>query len=132
MAMQTPSSIKVMIVDDELFFRTLLRDILGKQGFIVVAEAVNGAEAVEKYKLHHPDITIMDIFMPVKHGIDATVEIMSIDPGARILACSAVGFDDEVQAILQAGALALILKPFMPEEIIETISTVVQATTDTP
>ena len=72
----------VMIVDDELFFRTLLREILEKQGMIVVAEAVNGRDAVEKYRQHRPDVTIMDIVMPEMHGIDATREIIAADAHA--------------------------------------------------
>lgn len=116
------SSRTVMIVDDEFFFRSLLRDILEKAGYDVVAEAVNGDDAIAKYGLHHPVITIMDIFMPEKHGIDATREILAFDKDAKIVVCSAVGFDDEIQAALAAGARCLILKPFMPEEIVETIN----------
>ncbi len=116
------SSRTVMIVDDEAFFRNLLRDILVKEGFTVVAEAVNGDDAVEKYRRYRPAVTIMDIFMPEKHGIDATREIVAFDAHARILVCSASGYDDEVQAAFQAGARALILKPFMANEITETIN----------
>jgi two-component system chemotaxis response regulator CheY len=115
---------KIMIVDDEPFFRALLRDILEREGFSVAVEAVNGEDAVEKYREHRPDVTIMDIFMPVKHGIDATMEILAFDGSARILVCSAVGFDDEIQAALAAGARYLILKPFMAEEIVEAINKV--------
>ena len=122
MAMSSPPTI--MIVDDEPFFRGLLRDILEEQGFPIAVEAVNGEDAVEKYRVHHPDVTIMDIFMPVKHGIDATMEILAIDSHARILVCSAVGFDDEIQAALAAGARYLILKPFMAEEIVDAITKV--------
>lgn len=116
----------VMIVDDEVFFRKLLRDILEKDGFTVVAEAVNGDEAVEKYRQVHPEITLMDIFMPDKYGVDATREIVAHDRNARIVLCSAIGFDDEVEAGYKAGARALILKPFMPNEIKETLDKVLQ------
>ena len=60
--------------------------------------------------------------VPEKHGIDATREILAFDKDAKIVVCSAVGFDDEIQAALAAGARYLILKPFMPEEIVETIN----------
>ena len=66
----------VMIVDDDNFFLKLLRDILEKEGFNVVAEATDGSEAVQKYQAHLPEITIMDIFMPEKSGLDATREIL--------------------------------------------------------
>lgn len=113
----------VMIVDDELYFRTLLRDILETSGYTIVAEATDGNDAVEKYRQFRPEVTIMDIFMPGKHGIDATKEIMALDGNARILICSGVGFDDDVAAARAAGAKAVILKPFIPVEVTEAINT---------
>lgn len=107
----------VLVVDDERFFRELLRELLEKEGFIVVAEAANGDEAVEKFRAFRPAVTVMDIFMPEKNGIDATREIVSLDGNARVLICSGVGYDDDIQAALQAGARDIIYKPFMPEEV---------------
>ncbi|MCM2358078.1 MAG: response regulator [Geobacteraceae bacterium] len=121
------SAVTVMIVDDEPFFRKLLRDILEKEGYPVVAEAVDGFDAVEKYREHRPEMTIMDIFMPGKYGVHATEEIIALDPQAKIVVCSAVGFDDDVQAAFKAGARALILKPFMECEVTEAIDRVMQA-----
>ncbi len=111
----------VMIVDDELFFRELLRDILKNAGFTIVAEAANGNEAIEKYRAHRPAITIMDIFMPETNGIEATKEIISLDSDARVLICSGVGYDENVEAALKAGAREVIFKPFIPEEVTQTI-----------
>lgn len=112
----------VMIVDDELFFRELLRDILKKQGYSIVAEAVDGVEAVEKYRVHRPEITIMDIFMPEGNGIEAVRDIVSLDKNARVLICSGVGYDDDINAALQAGAKDVIYKPFLPMEVIDVIN----------
>ncbi len=114
----------VMIVDDELFFRELLRDILKNAGFTIVAEAADGSEAVEKYRAHRPAITIMDIFMPETNGIEATKEILSFDGNARVLICSGVGYDENVEAALKAGAREVIFKPFIPEEVTQTIEKV--------
>lgn len=111
-----------MIVDDELFFRELLRDILEKEGFTVVAEAADGNEAVAKYRTYRPDITIMDIFMPGENGINATKEIMALDANAKVLICSGVGYDEDVQAAFQAGAKDLILKPFFPNEVMDVVN----------
>jgi two-component system chemotaxis response regulator CheY len=111
-----------MIVDDELFFRELLRDILAKEGFTVVAEAANGSEAVEKYRAHRPAVTLMDIFMPVENGIDATREIVAIDSNARVLICSGIGYDDDIEVALKSGARDVIYKPFMPEEVMASIN----------
>jgi two-component system chemotaxis response regulator CheY len=114
-----------MIVDDELFFREVLRDLLENAGFSIVAEAVNGKDAVEKYLLHRPEITIMDVFMPEKHGIDATREIMAQDSNAKILICSGVGYEEDVEAALQAGARGMILKPFFAQEVTDMIDKVI-------
>lgn len=118
---QNQQAATVMIVDDELFFRGLLRDILTKAGFNVVAEACNGADAVTTYREHLPAIVLMDIYMPDKNGIDSTREIMAIDPRARILICSGVGYDQDLEAAMQAGARGVIYKPFYDEEILETV-----------
>ena len=111
-----------MIVDDELFYRELLRDILTKEGFIIVAEATNGSEAVEEYKALFPMITIMDIFMSEKSGIDATREIVSFDKNAKVLICSGIGYDEDIKAAMNVGARDIIYKPFLPEEVMETIN----------
>jgi two-component system chemotaxis response regulator CheY len=111
-----------MIVDDELFFRELLRDLLVKEGFAVVTEATDGSEAVEKYQAHRPAITIMDIFMPGKSGIDATREIVAFDRNAKVLICSGIGYDDDIAAAIDAGARDVIYKPFMPEEVMASIN----------
>jgi two-component system chemotaxis response regulator CheY len=114
----------IMIVDDELFYRKTLRDILEEEGFKVVAEAVHGKDAVEKYKLFRPLITVMDIFMPVENGFDALRKIMAIDGNARVLICSGADFDENVEAALNLGARGVILKPFIRGELIETIKRV--------
>ncbi len=114
----------IMIVDDELFFRELLRDMLEKEGFTIVAEATDGAEAVAKYRDHRPEITIMDIFMPGENGIDATREIVSFDENAKVLICSGIGYDDDIEAAMKAGARGIIVKPFFPAEVMETIAKV--------
>ena len=109
----------VMIVDDELFFRKVLREILEKDGFTVVAEAVDGIEAVENYTLHRPEIILMDIYMPRSSGMDATKEILAINRGAKVLICSGQGYDEDAQASLAIGARYVILKPFIRDEVLE-------------
>jgi two-component system chemotaxis response regulator CheY len=114
----------VMIVDDEIFFRKLLYNILTEKGFSVVTEASDGVEAVEKYSLHRPELVILDIYMPQKNGFDATKDIRSINPKAKVLICSGMGYDDDVKAALAIGARDVILKPFIPQEVIEIVSRV--------
>jgi two-component system chemotaxis response regulator CheY len=114
----------VMIVDDELFFREMLRDLLVNAGFKVVAEALDGNDAVDKFRRHRPDITIMDIFMPEKNGIDAIKEIIAFDANARVLIYTGLGFDEDVAVALQSGARDVVLKTYFPEEVTDVINRV--------
>ncbi|WP_036224417.1 chemotaxis protein CheY [Mesoaciditoga lauensis] len=113
---------KVLVVDDAAFMRMLLKDIITKAGYEVVGEASNGAEAVEKYKELKPDIVTMDITMPEMNGIEATKEIMKIDPNANIIMCSAMGQQMMVVEAIQAGAKDFIVKPFQQGRVVEALS----------
>ena len=107
-------NLKIMIVDDALFMRTLLRGILEEEGWQVVAEAADGAEAVTRYQEVHPDITTMDIIMPKKSGIEALREITDLDKHAKVVMCTAMGQESLVDEARQAGAKGYIIKPFDP------------------
>ena len=113
--------IRILIVEDEVFFRKVLRDVLEKIGFTVVAEAADGNEAVEKFRAQRPHVTIMDIYMPEKNGIDATREMVALDQKAKVLIASASDYDQDTQAALDAGAKAILMKPFVPKEVYESI-----------
>jgi len=116
--------VRILIVDDEAFYRSSLRDILTGIGFTVVAEAVDGREAVRMYLTHRPHITIMDVYMPEKNGIDATRELIAIDKNARVLTSSASDCPSDTQAVLKVGAKGVVKKPFEPRELYESIKTV--------
>ncbi len=111
----------IMIVDDEPFFRTILRDILTEAGFVDILEAANGFEAVEKYSGHRPDLTIIDLYMPEKNGLETAKDIFAIEKKAKILICSGSVYGSDVQAAMDAGVSGLIEKPFIPEELIGAI-----------
>ncbi|NLN14040.1 MAG: response regulator [Tissierellia bacterium] len=113
---------RVLIVDDALFMRMKLKDILERNGFEVVAEAQNGMEAVEKFKSERPDIVTMDITMPEMDGIEALKEIMKIDPKAKIIMCSAMGQQSMVMDAIQAGAIDFIVKPFENDRVIQSLN----------
>ena len=117
----------VLLADDEQFFRLVLGRMLGDAGFTVVAEAADGDEAVAKFREFAPDLVFMDIYMPNKNGIEATRDIMQIDPAAKILICSGTGYEDDINAALQAGAKGTLFKPFYEEEVMETVRTVLAA-----
>lgn len=110
-----------MIVDDAIFMRMKLKDILEKNGYEVVAEAQNGADAIEKYKAEKPDIVTMDITMPEMNGIEALQAIKKIDPSAKIIMCSAMGQQAMVMEAIQSGALDFIVKPFETDRVIDSI-----------
>lgn len=110
-------SLRIMVVDDTLFMRQLLRGILEEAGWEVVGEAADGNEAVEKYRELQPDVTTMDIVMPKKSGIEALAEIMNLDNSARVLVCSALGQEALVAEAKQAGAKGYLVKPFDPQQV---------------
>lgn len=112
---------RIMIVDDAIFMRMKLKDILEKNGFLVVAEAQNGADAIEKYKTERPAIVTMDITMPEMNGIEALKGIRKIDPEAKVIMCSAMGQQGMVMEAIQAGAFDFIVKPFDTDRVIDSI-----------
>jgi two-component system chemotaxis response regulator CheY len=118
------SSSTVLVCDDAVFMRTMVSDILSQAGFTVVGEAENGKQAVEKYQQLKPDLVTMDIIMPEMGGIEAVKKITQMDPGARILMCSAMGQQSLVQEALQAGARDFVVKPFQPSRVLEAVQRV--------
>jgi two-component system, chemotaxis family, chemotaxis protein CheY len=115
---------KVLIVDDAVVMRMMIKGILSKNGFEVVGEAQNGLDAVEKYKQLMPDLVTMDVVMPEMDGISAVKEIIAHDPNARIIMCTSMGQQALVVEAIQAGAKSFITKPFQPPKILETINKV--------
>jgi two-component system chemotaxis response regulator CheY len=109
---------RVLIVDDAVYMRNMIREILSGAGFEVVGEAGNGVEAVERWRELRPDVTTMDIVMPYRSGIEATREIVDREPGAVVVMCSALGQESLVMEAIEAGASDFIVKPFKPEEVL--------------
>jgi len=112
---------RILIVDDAAFMRMMIRDILSKNGYEVVGEAQDGAQAVEKYKELKPDLITMDITMPEMDGIAALKEIKKLDGNAKVIMCSAMGQQAMVIDAIQAGAKDFIVKPFQADRVIEAI-----------
>jgi len=112
---------RILIVDDAAFMRMMIRDILTKNGYEVVGEAQDGAQAIEKYKELVPDLITMDITMPEMDGIAALKEIRKIDSNAKVIMCSAMGQQAMVIDAIQAGAKDFIVKPFQADRVIEAI-----------
>ncbi len=117
-------SAKILIVDDATFMRMMIKNIVTKNGYEVVAEAENGSQAVKMYAEHKPDLVTMDITMPEMNGIESVKAIKKIDPNAKIIMCSAMGQQAMVMEAIQAGAMDFIVKPFKQERILQAIERV--------
>lgn len=115
---------KVLIVDDAIFMRIKIKEILEQSGHKVIAEANNGVKAVAAYKTYKPDIVTMDISMPTDNGIDAVQKIINYDKNAKIIMISSVQQKITIVDAIRKGAKGYILKPFSQEKIVETINDV--------
>jgi two-component system, chemotaxis family, chemotaxis protein CheY len=115
---------KVLIVDDALFMRAMLREIVVKGGYEVVGEASNGVEALEQYRLLRPDLVTMDIVMPLRSGIEALQDITAEDPQARIIMCTALGQESLMREASSSGASEYITKPFREQEVLAVLQRV--------
>ncbi len=113
---------RILVVDDALMMRNMIRKMAESAGHVVVAEAVNGEQAVELYQKYLPDLVTMDIIMPGTDGIEALSCIMSYDKNAKVIMVSALGQQHKVIEALEQGAKSYILKPITTEKLITVIN----------
>jgi two-component system chemotaxis response regulator CheY len=113
---------RVLVVDDAAFMRKMVTDALTKGGHDVVGEAGNGSEAVERWQELRPDLTTLDITMPEKDGLSALKEIIALDPGARVVMCSALGQESKVLESIKLGAKVFVVKPFQADRVLDAVS----------
>lgn len=117
--------IRILTVDDHPLLREGIAALVkGEPDMSVVAEADDGAEAIEKFRLHRPDVTLMDVEMPSLNGIDAISQIRREFPEARIIILTTYTGDAKVVRALKAGARAYILKRHVHRELLEAIRAV--------
>lgn len=109
---------KVLIVDDSRTSRKILRTILEGAGHEVVAEAADGEEGVKLYKEFSPEITTLDITMPVMDGLECLKHIMEIDSDAKVVMVTAAGQQNKMLEAIKNGAKDFVTKPFEPENIL--------------
>ena len=116
------TELKIMIADDHQIVRMGLSSIFGKEADIsVIGEAKNGIEAIRLARELKPDVILMDLMMPKKNGVQATLEILEENPEAKILILTTFGTADEVRQALDAGALGVIVKDTLHEQLIAAI-----------
>jgi two-component system, chemotaxis family, chemotaxis protein CheY len=112
---------RVLIVDDSVLMRRLLKEILASDGWEVVGEAADATEAVEKFRQLRPDAVTLDIVMPGHDGLHAMKNILAIDPNAKVVIVSMLSRTRLIAEAIRAGAQDFITKPFMPEQLQETL-----------
>src|SRR5665647_3456795 len=115
---------KILIVDDTLLMRTLLKNILLSGGHTIAGEAGDGEEGIAKYKELKPDLVTMDIVMPKLNGIEALKAIKEFDPAARIVMCTAVGQEQMVKHSTKSDAKGYIINPFQAPKVLEEVNNV--------
>ena len=109
---------KILLVDDAAFMRMMVKNTLNENGYTDTYEASDGAEAVNKYAEIQPDLVNMD-------GLEALKAIRKADPNASVVMCSAMGQEAMVIEAIKSGAKDFIVKPFKPDRIIKTVSSIV-------
>lgn len=118
---------RILIADDSVLMRMMISDCLEEDGWEVVAQASDGQQAIDLYRQHRPDATTMDIVMPGTDGIFALRKIREFDPEARVVVVSALNQTKMISEAIRAGAYDFIPKPFMPEQLTQTMNTCVNS-----
>ena len=118
--------VRVLLVDDSTYIRTVLGSIIVDAGFEVVGEAADGEEAIRKYMDLKPDIVLMDVIMEPMNGMAATEAILDKDPAALILMVTVLEAKEILMDLIKIGAKGYITKPFSKEEIAEKIREVIK------
>ena len=120
--MTEPSAIRVLSVDDHPLLREGIAALINNQpGMTLVAQASNAQEGIAQFRAHQPDVTLMDLRLPDKSGIEAMKAIREEFPDARVIVLTTFEGDAEIQRALEAGARAYILKNMPPKELLQVI-----------
>ena len=120
----------VLLVDDHALLRTGVANIINQEADLhVVAEATNGAEGVQAFRTHRPDITLLDLRMPVMEGVEAIRQIREIDLQAKVIVLTTYDADEDIARALQAGAKAYVLKDISADALIACIHAVLAGKT---
>lgn len=115
---------RLLVVDDALLMRRLIREVATEAGWEVAGEAKNGAEAVELYRTLRPDLVTMDVVMPQMGGLDALRQIRADDPEAQVVMVTALDQKQTLLESIQNGAIDFIVKPFERERVINLLNKV--------
>mgnify|MGYP006173441389 CR=1 FL=1 len=120
----------VLVVDDHALVRTGVVNIISQESDLrVVAEAADGREAIRAYERHRPDVTLLDLRMPVMEGVEAVRQIREIDPNAKVIVLTTYDTDEDISRALKAGAKAYVLKDITASALISCIHDVLAGKT---
>src|SRR5258707_8441208 len=120
-----PNPIRILTVDDHPLLREGIAGLVGDQADMsLVAEASNGREAIQQFRAHHPDVTLMDLQMPEMNGLDALIAIRAEFPEAKVIVLTTYTGDVQVLRALKAGARGYLLKNSLHKGLLETIRSV--------
>lgn len=121
---------RVLLVDDHALLRTGVANIINQEPDLeVVAEADNGRDALDAYDRHQPDVTVLDLRMPVMEGVEVVRRLRERDPRARVIVLTTYDTDDEISQALKAGAKAYVLKDIAAEDLVNCIRDVLAGKT---
>ena len=123
--MKSANPIRILVAEDHLVARVGVSTIVNLQpDMIVVAEAANGQQAIELYRTHFPDVTLLDLRMPILSGIEAAAAIHREYPRARLIALTTYGGDEDIRRALHAGVQAYLMKDILHDELLKAIRAV--------
>lgn len=112
---------KIMLVDDNLLTRSMIKDLLTEMGHQVAGEAESGDEAIKIFPALKPELVLLDMIMPGKTGLETLRELRTLDPAAKVVMVTAVQQEELERQLLESGAAAILHKPFMYGELEEVI-----------
>jgi two-component system chemotaxis response regulator CheY len=119
------TAFRFLLVDDSEFIRKSLKVVVKLLEGEVVGEAQDGLEAIEAYKKFRPDVVTLDIVMPNMTGVEAVKHLVKLDPNAKVIMVSSLGYQDKVKEAIVNGAKYFIVKPFKPMDAAKTIKKVI-------
>ena len=113
----------IMVADDALIMRNIIKKALAEGGYDQIVEVANGLDVVECYRERRPDLVFLDITMPGRSGMDILVDLLAEDENAKVIMCSAMGQESIILQAVQKGALDFITKPFRASDLIKMAET---------
>lgn len=122
-------AVRLLVVDDAMIIRELIKEAAADAGFEVVGEAANGQEAIDRYQKLQPDVVTLDLVMPKFDGLHALAGILALDPQAKVIVVSALEQTTILKDAFRKGAADFITKPFDKKLLVATIENVVAAGT---